>query len=662
MGPHPFRMIARRLTPHVRQRKNRRLATILLKPRARGLSAFAAAILTLFIPGANLLGADASPTDPGGTRFSPLDQINTGNVQNLGIAWIYRTGERSAGTPGAVGHNITAFESTPLIVGETLYLTTASSRVIALNAETGKELWQFDPQKGSTHRRSAANRGVAYWNGGSGGAPRIVYGTADGRLIELDAATGKPCADFGDNGVVNLRAGVADAWPNAPYYLSSPPAIYRNLVITGSSLQEDPSKGPGGVVRAFDVRTGKPVWTFHTVPQPGEFGHDTWKGDSWKDRSGANVWSLMSVDEKRGLVFLPLGSATYDFYGADRKGDNLFANSLVALDANTGRRVWHFQVIHHDIWDYDLPAQPVLATVLHNGREVPAVAQVTKSGYVFVFDRTTGRPLFPIEERKVPPSSVPGEQASPTQPFPLKPPPLALQQVTAKDLSDVAPASAQYCSALFHTLTGGSIFTPYGLTPTLVMPGTLGGGTWSGGSYDPKTHYLFVNENNVGAVGMMKKDDKAGPGSYHRWNEHGGAYARFWDEHGWPCQKPPWGTLSAVDLDRGEVAWTVPLGVVDELKGRPATGAPNLGGSIVTAGGIVFIGASTDQRFRAFSAKTGQVLWEARLEASAHATPATYLGQRSGRQFVVIAAGGGGFFQGPVSDTLVAFTLKDSAH
>lgn len=599
--------------------------------------------------------------DPSGARFSPLTQINTGNVKKLGVAWVYHTGEVHPGTPNAIGHKIAAFESTPLVVGTTLYVTTASGRVIALDAETGKELWKFDPQKDSAKRRSAANRGVAYWDGGKSGG-RIVYGTPDGRLIELDARTGKPCLDFGDNGIVNLRAGVADAWPDAPYYLSSPPAIFRNLVITGSSVQEDPSHGPSGMVRAFDVRTGKPAWVFHTVPRPGEFGNDTWQGDSWRNRSGANVWSLMSVDEKRGLIFLPIGSATYDFYGADRKGNNLFANSLVALDANTGRRIWHFQLIHHDLWDYDPPAQPVLVMLKRDGREIPAVAQVTKSGFVFVFDRVTGKPLFPIEERRVPKSEVPGEQTSPTQPFPLKPPPLSLLKVTANDLSKVTPEHARYCSDLFRTLSGGSIFTPYGLTPTLVMPGTLGGATWSGGSFDPSSHYLFVNVNNVGAVGSMKKDDKPGPPGYHRWNAKGGAYARFWDERDWPCQKPPWGSLIAVDLDRGEFAWDVPLGVVDELKNQPPTGTPNLGGSIVTAGGLVFIGASTDRRFRAFSAKTGQELWEAKLEASAHATPATYLGERSKKQFVVIAAGGGGFFQGPVSDTVVAFSLKDSAH
>jgi quinoprotein glucose dehydrogenase len=408
-------------------------------------------------------------------------------------------------------------------------------------------------------------------------------------------------------------------------------------------------------VRAFDVRTGKPEWEFHTIPRPGETGHETWQGDDWKDRTGANVWSTMSVDTERGLVFLPIGSASYDFYGADRKGADLFANSLVALNANTGKLAWFFQMVHHDIWDYDMPAQPVLITVRRGGKQIPAVAQVTKMGFVFVLDRLTGKPLFPVEERPVPQSEVPGEVSSPTQPFPLKPPPLVRQTFAESDISDVTPGARRYCTDLFHTLQHRGIYTPYGLRMTLVVPGTLGGGNWSAGSYDGASGLLFVNANELGAIGELEPQAEGAPEKYRR-NSKGGEYARFWDEHEWPCQKPPWGTLSAIDVNSGEIVWKVPLGSVDGLPGK--TGTPNLGGSIVT-NGLVFIGAATDRKFRAFDAKTGEELWAAELETSAHATPVTYLGKRTKKQFVVIAAGGGGYFQGPVSDTLAAYALAD---
>ncbi len=595
--------------------------------------------------------------DPGGTRSSPLKQINRQNVKNLKRAWTYHIGEVNRGGNETDRHHIAPFESTPIVIDGVLYFSTPSNRVIALDAESGREIWQFDPQAGRARSRQFfQHRGVAYWQSKKGDDRRILYGTFDGWLIALDAKTGKPCKDFGGNGEVNLRAGIADAYPGAEYSVTSPPAIYQDLVITGAAVPEYPSKGPSGEVRAFDVRSGKLVWTFHTIPQPGELGHESWEGDSWKDRTGANVWSVMSVDAERGLVFLPVGSASYDFYGADRKGLDLFSNCLVALDAASGKLVWYYQMVHHDIWDYDLPAQPVLTTVRHDGREIPAVTQVTKMGFVFTFDRLTGKPLFPVEERPVPKSDVPGEATWPTQPFPAKPPPLVRQSLSETEISGVTPESNRYCKELFHSLANQGMYTPYGRELTLVMPGTLGGANWSGASFDHDSGYLFVNANELGAVGAMEPQAADAPVRYRRGSKEG-EYARFWDEHQWPCQKPPWGTLNAVDLNAGEIVWKVPLGRVDELKA--ATGTPNLGGTIVTDGGVVFIGATIDSRFRAFDTRTGEELWAGDLEASAHANPITYKGKKSGKQFIVIAAGGGGYFRGKVSDALVAFALPD---
>lgn len=566
-------------------------------------------------------------------------------------------GEADRGGNETDRHHVAPFESTPLMIEGVLYFSTPSNRVIALDAETGKEIWQFDPQAGHAGQRQFfQHRGVAYWQSKKGDDRRILFGTFDGRLIALDAKSGKPCGDFGKDGTVNLRAGAADTFPTAEYSVTSPPTIYQDLVITGAAVPEYPSKGPSGVVRAFDVRSGQLVWTFHTIPQPGETGHATWQEDAWQDRTGANVWSIMSVDAERGLIFLPVGSASYDFYGADRKGMDLFANSLVALDAATGKLRWYFQMVHHDIWDYDMPAQPVLITVRRNGQEISAVAQVTKMGFVFILDRLTGKPLFPVEERRVPESNVPGEAAWPTQPFPLKPPPLVRQTFTEADISEVTKESHQYCAELARSLKTRGMYTPYGLEQTLVMPGTLGGGNWSGASFDRDSGFLFVNANEFGAAGAMLPQADGAPEKYRRGSKNG-EYARFWDQNEWPCQKPPWGTLNAVDVNKGEIAWKAPLGSMDGLKEK--TGTPNLGGSIVTAGGLVFIGAATDSRFRAFDAKTGEELWAAELEASAHATPVTYLGKKSGKQFVVIAAGGGGYFQGKVFDALAAFALPD---
>ncbi len=594
--------------------------------------------------------------DPGGTRFSSLADVDRSNVTRLRRLWTYHTGDRQEAT------RLIALECTPLAVGGVLYLSTPSNRVIALDGETGAEIWRFDPHSSAPQRRFQAHRGVAYWEGTSASGKRqrsILTGTYEGRLFALDAETGRPEADFGDGGSIDLRQGVAEGWPTSEYAVTSPPAIYRDLVITGAAVPEGPGLGPSGAVRAFDARSGRQMWRFDTVPRPGEAGHDSWEGDSWRDRTGVNVWSIMSVDPQRGLVFLPIGSPSYDFYGGDRPGQNLFGNSLVALDAATGKRVWHFQMVHHDLWDYDLPAQPVLVDLDRGGEKIAVVAQVTKMGLVFVLDRKTGQPLFPVEERPVPRSPVARERTGPTQPFPTAPPPLSRQKVTRAELSRVTPDSARECAALFDQVEGGPAYMPYGDHLTLVLPGTLGGATWSGASFDPLTGYLFVNTNETGAIGRIEAHPPDSRYPFRRTSPWG-EYARFWDSRHWPCVAPPWGQLHAIDLKRGTIAWQVPLGTIEELeaKGVPKTGTSNLGGSIATAGGLVFIAATNDRRFRAFDARTGKELWVTTLEASGHATPMTFR-SRSGKQIVVIAAGGGGYFSDTASDVVAAYALPD---
>lgn len=600
-------------------------------------------------------------------RYSPLDQINTSNVARLARAWTYHTGELVKASGPRAQRQI-AFETTPLFIKGTLYLSTPANRIIALDGDTGRELWKYDPQAHATGAiQYRAHRGVSYWPGDRNTPARIFFGTLDGRLIALNARTGAVVPGFGNEGEVDLKKGVADGFPNAVYAITSPPVIYSEspsgrasgnaLVIVGAEVPESPGHGPRGDVRAFDARTGKLAWQFHTVPAPGEAGHETWAGDGWKNRTGVNAWSMMTVDAQRGTVYLPIGSPAYDFYGGDRKGQDLYGDSLVALDARTGRLLWYYQFVHHDIWDYDPPAAPVLMTVRRDGKDIPAVAQVTKMGLVFIFDRVSGETLYPIVERPVPKSDVPGEASWPTQPIPVKPPPLSRSSFSAADLTDVTPESRRYCQELASKLQNHGRYTPYGLNGTVVFPGTLGGATWSGASFDPKLGYLFVNTNEVGAIGQMQKQPAGSQNAYQRTSRYGG-YARFWDPNLWPCQKPPWGLLNAIDVNTGEIAWRVPLGITEELEKRGVhnTGAPNIGGTMVTAGGLVFVAATNDSRFRAFDERTGAVLWTSKLDASGHATPMTYRG-RNGKQYVVIAAGGGGFFGSPIGDSLEAFTL-----
>jgi quinoprotein glucose dehydrogenase len=592
--------------------------------------------------------------DAGGMKYSALKQINRANVTQLKVAWKFQTGDVS---DGKTYPTKSAFEGTPLMVDGVLYVTTPFNRLIALDADTGKQLWAFDPQIDKEQPHTLfINRGAAFWSDGQ--RKRIVYGTLDGRLFSIDAVSGKPAGGFGTNGSIDMREGVADRFPRRAYGMTSPPAIYKNLVICGALTADGEPRGPNGDVRAFDANTGKLVWRFHTIPLEGEPGYETWEKGSTKDRAAANAWSILSVDETRGIVYLPLTSPAYDFYGGDRKGAGLYGDSLVALDAATGKRLWHFQTVHHNIWDYDLPAQPGLVTVTRDGKPVAAVVQVTKTGFTYLFDRQTGKPLFDIEERGVPPSDVPGEQAWPTQPFPVKPPPFERQSMKPEELTDVTPESRAYCAKLIEGAAFGSLFTPIDLKPTVLFPGTNGGANWGGGSFDPDTHTLYVNSMDVGMLYRMNKRPDGSEIPY-RAQGSGTPSSRFWDQKMYPCQKPPWGHLTAIDLDKGEFRWRSVLGVVDELlaKGLSPTGAPNLGGSIVTAGGLVFIGATNDSRFRAFDKETGKELWTTRLPASAHATPLTYVGKKTGKQFVVIAAGGGNKYNDTYSDSLVAFSL-----
>ncbi len=582
--------------------------------------------------------------DPGAQRYSPLTQITPENVTRLERAWSFDTGAND-------------LQVTPIVVNGLMYLTGAAS-VFALEPETGKQVWRFDA--GS----KVARRGVAYWAGDGKTAPRIYSGVADGRLVALEAMTGEPASGFGERGFVDLKEGIRGV--DGPFMLDSPPTVYRNVVITGgSNTEQEPSSGLYGDIRGWDARTGKLLWSFHTVPRAGEPGVETWEGESWKNRSGANAWTYMTVDVERGVVFAATGSPTSDFYGADRKGNNLYANSLIALDANTGKLRWFQQLVHHDLWDWDLPAAPTLIDVTITGRKVAAVAQITKMSTLFIFDRMSGKPLFGMEERRVRQSELPGEATSATQPFPLQPPPLSrIAFDPASDLYSLTPEHAAYCRDLWdkNRMHARDIFSPPELDRTIVMfPSTLGGGNWSGLSFDPSRGLLFTNIMNLGQVVRMEKRttqvERLGP--YKRSSPWDSAYARFWNpDTRVPCSAPPFGELVAVDVNRASVAWRVPLGVFDDLKTRgfDKTGTPNIGGTIATASGLIFIAGTIDGRFRAFHAETGALLWETALQASGHATPMTFMG-RDQRQYVVIAAGGDGLLRSPPGRTVVAFAL-----
>jgi quinoprotein glucose dehydrogenase len=585
--------------------------------------------------------------DKAGTRYSTLSQINRENVGRLKVAWTYRTGDAGAAT---------TIECTPLVVDGVMYVTTVRTKVVALDAATGNEKWAFDPYAGETNPRIRAsggvNRGVAYWSDGRAGAgakQRVFVGVSDGRVISLDAATGKPDPAFGDRGTLDLRAGIERDISSMAYGPTSAPAVFENLIIVGCSNDEGHPGAPGDP-RAFDVRTGREVWRFHTVPRPGEFGYETWEpADAWKHRGGANPWGGFTVDAESGIVFMGTGSAGPDFHGAGRKGTNLFANCVLALDARTGKRLWHFQTVHHDVWDHDNPCPPVVVTVTHGGKKRRAVAQVTKTGFCYVLDGKTGEPLFGVREEPAAKSDVPGEQTWPTQPVPLKPPALSPQRFTESEATNISPEAKQYVLGRLKEFRHGEPYVPPSVRGTVVVPGFHGGATWSGASFDPTSGYLFVNTNNTPYLSAVKEHS---PGDYRLVG-----YGYFNDAEGYPAIKPPWGQLTAIDLNTGEFAWRATLGEFAELtkRGVPQTGTENFGGTIVTAGGLVFIGGTKDEKFHAFDASTGKLLWETTLPAGGYATPCTY--SAGGRQYVAIAAGGGGKLRTKAGDLFVAFTL-----
>jgi len=582
--------------------------------------------------------------DAGGQRFSPLTQITPENVSKLQPAWSYDTG-------------VSGIEVTPLVVGGMMYVT-AGNDIISLEPETGRVLWKF------TAPAAVSRRGVAYWPGDATTAARLFSGAGD-RLIAINAESGKLESGFGDSGSVDLKASVRGDVDGA-FSLVSPPAIYRNIIITGGNNgEQSPSFGLYGDIRGWDARTGRLLWSFHTVPRAGEPGVETWEGDSWKNRSGTNTWSFFTIDVQRGIVYAPLGAPTSDYYGGDRHGKNLYGNSLVALDANTGKLQWYQQLVHHDIWDFDVPAAPTLVDVKRNGRTIPAVVVITKMSLLFMFDRVTGEPIFGIEERPVPKSTVPGEESWPTQPFPVKPPPLGRNTFDpATDFNPLTPDHLAYCKDLWEKngmFTNGP-YTPASTEATMVtFPSTLGGGNWNGTSYDASLGLVFTNVMNLGQVAkMVPSTDPGGRKSWARRSPWGSPVGRFWNpETKIPCSAPPFGELVAVNVNSGDIAWHVPLGFIPALKekGFDRTGGLGTGGSIATASGLIFIGATTDAHFRAFESKSGRPLWDATLDAPAHAVPMTFMG-KDRRQYVVVAAGGGGYLQSPPGTKIVAFALR----
>jgi len=605
------------------------------------------------------------------TRHS---EINRENVSKLKVAWTFHTGDVS---DGSHDRRRSGFETTPIVVEGTLYFTTPFNRVIALDPATGKQRWSYDPKIDLTldYGDGLVNRGVATWldSARPAGKPchrRIYEALQDARLVSLDAATGKPCLDFGDNGLVNLRdvPGYRAGW----YHMTSPPAVIDDLIVVGSAIDDNQrAQMPAGVVRAFDARTGALRWSWDPIPIPAATSYENPAEENKAWQTGAaNAWSIMAVDPQRDLIFVPTGSASPDFFGGLRPGDNKWANAVVALHAKTGKIVWGFQLVHHDLWDYDTASPPLLTTLRHHGRDVPVVIQGNKTGFLYVLNRDTGKPVFPVEERPVPQSDVPGESASPTQPFPVTPPPLAPQKISLDDAWGITPQDRETCRNWIRGLRNEGIFTPPSLQGSLAVPGNLGGMTWSGYAFDPLHSLLVVNTNNL--IAKVKLIPRADFWRDEVRTENGdyapqagtvfGMFRRFLQAPSdLPCTAPPWGMLTAVDMTEGKVRWQVPFGSMQDFGGKQSPvppGSINLGGPIATAGGLVFIAGTFDPFLRAFDIESGKELWKAQLPASGHATPMTYRLGRNGKQYVVIAAGGHPkITEESLSDALVAFAL-----
>ena len=614
--------------------------------------------------------------DPGGNRHSALTQINRTNVDKLKIAWTYRTGELGADFARA---DTLTFEATPILVRNSLYLATATNIVIALDPLNGQQRWRYDPRIDRTRRYSeATSRGVSSWidDAADPAAPcahRILTGTLDARLIALDGRTGRPCRDFGTGGKVDLNEGVRKG-SAGNYLVTSPPAIYRNIVIVGSAIGDNGGvELPRGIVRAFDVRSGKLLWSWDPIPASSdEANRRGWQPQSAQRTGAANAWSILSVDAGRGLVFVPTGSASPDYFGGERSGDNNYANSLVALDADTGQVAWHRQLVHHDLWDYDVPAQPMLVDIERDNKSIPAVVQATKTGMLFVFDRETGEPVFEVVERPVPQSDVAGETSSPTQPFPATPPLASQAAVTPNDAWGLTFYDRGKCRDLISHYRSEGIFTPPSLQGTIESPGYAGGVNWGSTAFDSERQLVIAAVNHIPMVVTLiprarfdeARRSDAWPDSdfaAQTGTPYGVRREVLASPFGLPCTAPPWGTLAAIDLRRNAIRWQVMLGSTRDrtpwFVPAPTLGMPNMGGPMVTDGALAFIGAATDNYLRAFDIETGRELWKGRLPAGGQATPMSY--EANGRQFVVIAAGGHGKLGTKRGDYVVAFALPE---